>query len=261
MNHNEFILMSSGRKGTFLVLTALACHPKMWVQQQVLNNPTYYPDDSGPQILARIFDQRPEYAQATILPLAWSAARPDNPPEHPGFWDALRARRVSLIYLHRRNMLRWHLSHLVAQAAGVWIACQPESTSRPPVLLDECECRRRILLDWREERRAQRFFAGHRCLHLWYEDLVGDFDAQMEALQGFLGLAPRKLRPTCVKQENRSLCQAIANFPQLQAAWRGTRWEAFLEAQTERGVALADEEQLRTAWSGTPWETLLPRRA
>lgn len=261
MSRAEFILMSSGRKGTFLALTALACHPRVWVHEQVLNDALFYPNATGAQVLERIFGQTPPYARATILPLAWASARPGNPPEYPGLWDELRARRVSVIHLHRRNMLRWHLSFLVAQQAGVWITCKEPDYPRSPVFVDERECRRRILLDWREERHARRFFARHRCVDLWYEDLISDFDGQMDSVQRFLRLAPRKLRPTCVKQENRPLTQAIANYEQLRTAWSGTRWEAFLQDSMEPGVGLANYEQLRAAWSGTRWEVLLGGRA
>ena len=183
--------------------------------------------------------------RATILPLAWAAARPNNPPERPGFREALRARRVAVIFLHRRNMLRWHVSYLVAQQGGVWIACLPERGPRPPVWVDEHGMPPADPGGLAHQHRARRFFAGHRCLDLWYEDLVNDFDAQMDTVQRFLGLVPQQLRPTCVKQENRPLCEAIANFDQLRSAWRGTRWEQFLRDETEPGVGLADEAQLR----------------
>ena len=233
-DHGEFILLSSGRKGTFLALSALESHPQVRTYEQVLEMPTYRPEDSGREVLEHLFGSPPDGIRATVLPVAWSSARN----RYSGFWDDLRARGVSLIYLQRRNMLRWYVSMFLAAETGVWIASVPPQSAPPPVQVDPAYCRKRILLDRLEQRQAKRFFAGHRTLDLWYEDLIYDFDQQMEKVQHFLGVAPHRLRPSCVKQQTRPLAQAIANYEQLKAVWSGTRWEAYLDDCAEPGVSV-----------------------
>ena len=158
-DHGEFILLSSGRKGTFLALSALDSHPQVRTYEQVLEMPAYRPEDSGREVIEHLFGSPPDGIRATVLPVAWSSARN----RYPGFWDDLRARGVSLIYLQRRNMLRWYVSMFLAAETGVWIASVPPQSAPPPVQVDPGYCRKRILLDRLEQRQAKRFFAGHRA--------------------------------------------------------------------------------------------------
>lgn len=234
-DHRECILLSSGRKGTFLALSALEAHPQVRTYVQVLEMPTFRPGDSGSQVLEHLFGSPPDGIRVTILPVAWFSARN----RYPGFWDHLRARRVSLVYLQRRNMLRWYVSWLLATQTGVWNTDVEPKAPSPPVLVDPRDCRKRILIDWWQQRQAKRFFAAHRTLDLWYEDLTDDFDQQMERVQHFLGVPTRRLRPRCHKQQTGSLSQTIANYEQLKAVWSGTRWEAYLDDRAEPGVSMS----------------------
>ena len=69
---------------------------------------------------------------------------------------------------------------------------------------------------------------GHAVLDITYEELTADLDAGMARVQQFLGVPPKRLAISTVKQEVRPLSEVIANYGELRKAWAGTRWAAFL---------------------------------
>lgn len=235
------ILLASSRKGTHLVLTALAQHPEVYAYRQMLQVDGFYPNDTGQQLMERFCrDGDPpawsehDFASTSVvvIPACWSRAAE----RHPGWWQTLHELRAPVIHLHRRNMLRWYVSWHLAIVSGQWIAGRKPDPTTLKIAIDPLEFSRHVLNDWRNEFQARRFFAGHPVLHLWYEDLTADFDHQMDAVQSFLGIENRTLRPVCYKQQTRPLDEVIANYAELRDAWVGTPWQAFLEDETRTSV-------------------------
>lgn len=109
----RFILIASSRKGTHLLTTALARHPGIVTHDQWLSLPDFHPEKTGPEVLDLLFDHG---KKPVLLPLGWSVGRT----RHVGLWENLRERRVEVIHLHRRNMLRWYVSILLAKKTDRW---------------------------------------------------------------------------------------------------------------------------------------------
>jgi len=234
MRTRATVLLSSGRKGTFLVLTALEQHPQVQTYQQLLSRPDYYPRETGEEILTRLFDDCDPSVEAVVLPVSWLNARD----RYPGFWKSLTDRKVRVVHLKRRNMLRWYVSLRIAQRTGIWSTNREPDYAIPTIHVDSKECVECIRADRQAERAADDFFAHHAVLHLVYEDVVQAFDRHMAQLQRFLGVAPLILRPRTVKQESRPLCDVIDNFAELREAFSGTEWETLLEAGTEPAASV-----------------------
>ncbi len=247
----EVILLASSRKGTHLVLTSLAQHPEVYAYRQMLQVPDFYPTDLGADLLDR-FCEAVERDDSNPFPPAWSQARTNldgidaivipacwflGAERHPGFWAELHRQNVYVIHLHRRNMLRWFISGALAAASGQWIAGTPPQPTNMQVIVDPQAVVHETLRDWRNERQARRFFADHPSLHVWYEDLVDNFDGQMFAIQEFIGVRAKRVRPQCYKQQTRPLSEVIDNYVELYKLWEGTPWQAFLEDETRLAVA------------------------
>jgi len=226
-------MLASSRKGTHLLDTALAQHPEIMVYDQPFSGhgsgSPYHPELAGDALANLIFAGR----AVVILCLGWMNARGRN----PDFWDELRMRGVGVIHLHRRNMLRWHVSCLLALAGNQWISLDKPKPTTCKIQIDIGALRRAIYRDLREERQAARFFQGHRQLHLWYEDMTAHYDAQIVRIQSFLGVTPQLLRPTCYKQQVRPLSDVIENYGELADQLAGTPWEWFLRDDPCEAVA------------------------
>jgi hypothetical protein len=236
------IMLSTGRKGTFLVLTALTSRVDVRVYDQVLG-PEYLPGATGKEVLAHVFDRSGgEHVRATILPVAWFNARD----HYPGFWEELRRRNVLVMHLHRRNLLRRYVSLQVARTSNEWIAHE-HTTGQAVVAIDPVECRRFVEYELESDRAAADFFADHDVLDLYYEEIVRDYDRQLARVQRFLGLAPQHLRPTSHKQGRKPLSEVVMNYQELRDYWVSTPWPEWLTEERDPAVEPAGPEQARGA--------------
>jgi hypothetical protein len=232
------VLLSSGRQGTLLVLTALASRVDVRVYDQLIGDPQYLEGATGKQLTDYLFDRPTHDALVTILPVAWFNARDC----YPGFWEELRERRVPAVHLHRRNLLRSYVSIQLAWSSGQWITTE-ESKTDHTVTIDPPSCRSFVETELRSEQRLAEFFAGQPQFDLYYEDLIRDYDRQLERLQVFLGLVPQRIRPTCHKQARKPLSKLIRNYDEFREAWKGTAWADWLSDELEPAVEPAGPDQ------------------
>lgn len=162
----------------------------------------------------------------------WSEARSD-------LWAHLQADRdLAVIHLTRRNPLHKAVSAELAKHTGRWGVGATGGAAAGPVSatvrlnMDHC------LQDFEADRRMQEetdaFFEGHDVLHLTYETLVADPDAEMDRAQRFLGLRVRPLHTRTRKLRERSLPEVIENYDEVAAALRGTPWEHCLADEPAR---------------------------
>jgi hypothetical protein len=222
-----------------MILTALASRADLRVYDQVIG-PAFLDGATGKQVLEHVFDRSPDHTRATILPVAWFNAREC----FPGFWEELQERRVHVIHMRRRNLLRRYVSRELARTTGSWIAIQPAEASRT-VTIDAVSCRLFVEHERRAEAMAASFFAEHDQLDLYYEDLIRDYDRQLERVQTFLGVVPQRLRPSCHKQARNPLSELVRNYSELRHAWEKTPWADWLSDEVESTVETAGPGQRR----------------
>lgn len=226
------LLLSSGRKGTWLMLTALGRRADCFAYPQIMSNPNYKPEATGEQILSSTLWRDMPDRKVVILPAEWYSGRK----RHFGFWDCIKRYPLHIVHLHRHNMLRWYVSLQMALQTQRWQIKKSVDYPLPKITINIDTCQNRILEDLQHEANALNFFADNPTLHIWYEDLIRDFDPQMARLQRFFGLEPQQLQPDCHKQENRLLCQSIANYDELCRRWRNTPWARYLDDRLEPEV-------------------------
>ena len=66
-----------------------------------------------------------------------------------------------------------------------------------------------------------------------------DDDRSGKAIQEALGLTYKAIEPTLKRQRRRPLCEAVANFDELKAAFRGSRWEDVFDDAADLGAVPA----------------------
>lgn len=122
------------------------------------------------------------------------------------------------------------------------MAPQPRETDHT-VTIDMVGCRLFVEHEQQQERMAAEFFAEHDQLDLYYEELIRDYDRQLERAQLFVGLVPQRLRPTCHKQARKPLSELVRNYGELREAWKGTPWADWLSDELEPAIETAGPDQ------------------
>jgi LPS sulfotransferase NodH len=145
-------------------------------------------------------------------------------------WEHLASREnLHVIHMKRNNTLRELLSMKRAELTGEWSQWESAVRKIEPITLDADTCREEFEYAETAKRDADAFFARRPMLQVTYEDLVGRQSSETERVQRFLGVDVRELRSAIVKQSNDALSAAIANYPELRNAFRGTKWEVFFD--------------------------------
>jgi LPS sulfotransferase NodH len=160
--------------------------------------------------------------------------------EHPidddsgELWDWLeQVDKLHVIHLRRQNILRSVLSLKLAQRTGRWGVRRgnlPATLAdEPAIALDADELRQAFQQTRAFEAQARRRFAAKAMLEVRYRELTADAEAAYRRITDFLGIPYIQPKIRLQKQARRPLCEAIANYAQLQAAFAGTEWSRFFE--------------------------------
>lgn len=228
------ILVSSGRKGTFLILTALERHPQIFCHEQLFGQDhdkrhPFVRGLNGYEAAFRLFSRdwlgiQPQ--QRIVFPVAPTEQDKYDQSiwryvdEHPD---------ISLIHLRRRNLLKGYISMLVARETGRWANRYPALTPEPAIHVDPAAAERYLRWDLKESVECQARYSARSSLVICYEDLVADLQYHYGLIQAFLDVEPRPLWPRTCKQASRSLETAISNYSELTERWKGTEFEQYLK--------------------------------
>jgi len=135
-----------------------------------------------------------------------------------------------VVCIRRANLLRWLCSMKVANRTQKWTQYREPKKSAVRFRVDSKQAVSEFREALRELKGAETFWKMRcECMHVDYETLCTSFDESMSKILSFLGAPQHKCKPRTHKQESRKLSEIITNYPQLEKAFRGTRWESFLE--------------------------------
>lgn len=230
----DVVLVSSGRKGTFLVLTALERHPQIFCHEQLFgadhaNRHSYVRGLSGYDAAFKIFSRDRLHLSATQR-IVFPVAPTEQDPPGKDIWRYVDEHPdVGLVHLRRRNLLKGYVSMLVAKTTGLWANRYPSETLEPPVPVSIAAAERYLRWDLKESVECQKRYSHRTHLTICYEDLTADLTYHYNLIQAFLGVEQRPLWPRTCKQASRSLSTAISNYQELVERWRGTEFEQYLE--------------------------------
>lgn len=257
--YTRFVIVSHLRCGTHMLRTMLESHPQIVCQSEVFNsdNPNLpYPLSTPTSEVLERWVYRPFPDAILCVGFVLQAYHPFGLKAFPGIrenplwadiWPLLEnTPGLRVIHLRRENLLRRHLSHILARKTGSWHQwdrdralqvshlerpplVEPDRARRPPVRLEPD----RLRLDFEEieglHRRVAHRFGDGAYLALRYEDLCSDPNRVGRALLSFLKVAASSLCPAVEKLEYRPLSASIENYEELRRAFSGTRWQRFFE--------------------------------
>ena len=237
--HPRFMIACAARTGSTMLVRTLRSHPHLIVHGEVWGDRMVGVDGPLAQdcdddhamrdaLEAMRFEQParvlretfldPHDAQAVGFKLKYDElVRPQ--------WQEVRRlvetdTDLAIVFLHRRDLLRRYLSHqVVLRQTGVTVVVaggtpppvQPFAVDIDDLLRDIAETRRRT-------REFEAAFAAHPSLHIAYEDLAVDPQAQCDRVFEFLGVGSAPVRVATEKIVRTPPETLVLNYPDVQAA-------------------------------------------
>lgn len=250
----NFIILFQGRTGSSYLIDALARHPDIIAEGEWLVD--YLPDPStdtasllrkihagvlrfwkGCPAQQQIAGIEGFYTTRTEARAVGFKTKVRDVLDLEAMKHVLEAHGVRAIIMQRRNLIKQTASRL--NAARLYKATQEWN------LLDEADRQGSFQVDLEEfnqmlrrveyEHRALNAFADYLRvpkLELEYEDLLVDRDAWFHSVFTFLGIAPRPLQSSVLKNTKDDLREVITNFDEVKERYRGTAFEPMFEEHT-----------------------------
>jgi LPS sulfotransferase NodH len=222
----KFILLARSRTGSNLLLSYLNSHPRIFARGEICQN---LRGRGCKKILASVFNRQPGHIQAAGFKLFYY--HPLDATNSPLWQELLSMPDLHVIHLKRRNILKTLVSRKIAARQHVWQRASVRSRSEksPAVRIGSAELQLGFLQTREWEVNAERMFAGHKLLNLYYEDLVADPQGTFRHVTDFLGLAYRSPRSRLKKQNPASIKELLANYDELKTVFSGSDWASFFE--------------------------------
>lgn len=146
---------------------------------------------------------------------------------------------LKVLHIKRRNRLAQYLSLLHAHKSDVWSAAEAAAGEPAPLHLDPESCRAHFASVRQHEEDCAEAFKQHTIRDVYFEDLTSNCEQEFSAIQEVLGLKHEVIKPTLKRQRRRPLSQAVANFDELKAAFRGSCWEDIFDDAADLGAVPA----------------------
>lgn len=242
--YTRFIVLTSARSGSSLLIQSLRSHPGVVAFGEILGPGNVWFNVAGfpsrHRGLKRFRNREPlRFLDACVFrgyPAGTEAVGFKvfcSHLEEPRFGpvaDHLRGMRgLRVVHLVRGNLLRAYLSEVIRSKTGVgWIHAEGERTS-VSVELDPDDCEAYFTRERELHDRYGRLFATRDVLDIGYEELVADYASVTASLQRFLGVEPQALSSPTIRQQVRPLPEVIANYADLESHFAGSPWEGFFD--------------------------------
>lgn len=247
--YTRFLILSTSRSGSTLLMHLLQQHPHIRAFGEVFRNLTrpeptiswdidYYPQYADWRRLYRehpvrflracVYAPQPTTVRAVGFKLFYFHAR--NEAGRP-VWDALADdRELNVIDLERRDLLAMYLSWERATRHRAFAASSKRSpTASEPITLDPEACRTFFERRNRNREHAMSYFKDHKVFTLSYEELSEHPAEQVQRVFRFLGQEDYPVTARLQKQSRGSLRDNIRNYDELRNHFIGTPWALYFQ--------------------------------
>ena len=221
----KFIITGQGRCGSNLLKYSLKEHPEVCMVGEYYNANIYKDiDEQEGNLRARTFfgSAQPRHKAIGFKIFAHHATHKPR----KSVWRYLTTKKVSVIHLIRKNSLERLISLYVAQVSKAWLANDDKQELHDSVKLNHPPefWLEKIKKDQAIEAGLTERFSDNNYMHLTYEDLVENWDAEIARIETFLQIDQVALLTTLKKQEKRSKAERLENYDELVAFFRDTEF-------------------------------------
>lgn len=238
-----YLIISSGRSGSNLLVSLLTSHPDVHSQGEVIGESQlrrkrmctlisvcgpvryvrncyrkyFYKKAVGTKVLYYQFGK--PYADR------WHIKKLETVLDH-----ILADKTIRILHLKRRNRLKTLASKKLAMLTKEYVNYHPDKkTQQVRVEISPQECDDFFNEMERTEQEFDGIFKDHDKLEVFYEDLVSDKEKTCAAVLDFLQLPQRSLETKTRKQNPKSLSERIENYSVLKEHFSNTQWQIYFE--------------------------------
>lgn len=235
--YQRFIVLTSGRTGSHMLVTALAQHSQVALYGEVfavdrkLDEPARQLWENDPITYLEQYVYR-DYARRTKAVGFKIHYYHCHTTLWESVWTYLVNSPVKVIHLRRDHLLRLYVSGKLAKQSGIYMATQQNQLGyvdqaslqvTPEEFLAFAEAQRA------EEQRYNDLFTGHDTLQLTYEEMVGDFEETIARVCVWLDVAVEPVAPLSLKQVARPMSSVVANYQELRGAFANTPYARYFD--------------------------------
>ena len=222
-DYGKFVVIGQERTGSNLLITLLQSHPKIKAYGGRFMR---LGGKSCEEVRKEIFPQKSNMTIGFKLFYTHPLDSGDK-----SIWNTIEEDTTfRIIHLQRKNLLRAHISKLVALKTDVWI----NSGERIPlearsvhvdveIMLADLDRVSKLIKETRSK------FKNHKTIEVAYEDIIGRREETINRILSFLGVNQMRLQSRLKKINTEKLKDIVLNFEELKKSLEGTEYASMLD--------------------------------
>lgn len=225
--YKKLIIVARSRTGSNLLASLLNSHPKIEVRGEVFSR---IKQASCRTVWNKVFSKRLPWIKYLGFKIFYDHPIDSDDKE---VWDFIKKDvDIRIIHLKRRNILRSHVSRLIALKTDKWTSTQnnePAENESRAVEVDTGHCIDQFqqLEKWQNDH-DKRSFSQHEYLEVIYEELASEPQKIMNEVFDFLQLPRRKVETKLKRQNPEPLNLLIKNYSEVKKVLEEKGYAHFL---------------------------------
>lgn len=223
-NYGKFVVITRSRTGSNLLISLLDSHPNIHAFGEMFNR---IEDKSCKEIYDEIF---PKKSNKTIGFKIFYYHPADS--DDSSIWDILKNdKSFKIIHLQRENVLRVHISRLIAGNTDVWSRTKNESIDldQKKVHVDIDALFKDIEVTNRYINKINSDFKNHKVLKITYESIVKNSNKSIADAFEFLGVSKMNAKSELKKQNPEKIKYLVTNYHELKEKLANSEFSYMLE--------------------------------
>lgn len=211
INYERFVVITRSRTGSNLLISLLNSHPQISAKGEVFSRL------EGRKTKAVYDEVFPVKSDFSFLGFKIFYYHPLDAKDQ-SIWKILdEDKEIKIIHLQRKNLLRVHISRLIAGKTDAWTSREEAGLSaedkKVHINVDDLFSDIEESLDYIKDTNNR--FRHHEVLEVFYEDLTANRDHVMEEVFSFLDLPMADLTSDLKKQNPEELSALVSNFEEV----------------------------------------------
>jgi len=223
-NYGKFVVIARARTGSNLLLSLLNNHPQIRAYGEKFSH-------LGSKNTKLIFNEIfPKKSTKTIGFKLFYYHPIDS--EDKSIWEILKNdTNFKIIHLQRKNVLRAHISELIARKSDLWMdrGSNEVGLVKKKININVDEFYRVLEKNEKHIEKVKNQFQQHKMIDVFYEDLVDNRSKTMERVFDFLNVSNHDSKTDLIKQNPEKMNDLIMNYEELVEKLINSKYSFMLE--------------------------------
>jgi len=222
--YGKFVVITRSRTGSNLLISLLDSHEDIIAYGEKFQC-------LGDKTSSQIFNQIFPVQSNKIIGFKIFYYHPLDS-DDKSIWEQLKNdRSFKIIHLRRNNLLRVHISRLIAEKSGNWSSRSKNSIDNKMLHIDI----KKLLNDFtntdNQIKRAQKFLKNRKIFEVAYENLINERENTINEILRFLEVSKVNLKSPYKKQNPEKIQDLVSNYNELYDKLINTEHSFMLEEE------------------------------